>query len=302
MRITNNMIVSQQMAGTQLNMAALQKAQEQLTLGKRLTAASDDPAAATQIMASGSSLRSLEQYRTNVQRATSRVSMEDSVLSQITDLLSRAKELGVSQATDTATDSTRAVANQEVGQIFQQIVSLANTKFWNEYLFGGDQSMTQPFSATGNSGATLDYSTTGATGQRSVAIGEGRSYVATHDGKQVFADTGVLSAVRDLSRALDPSSPSYGKTAIASAMTSIDGALNSVQTLVGDTGARANALSSAGQNLDALKVNLTTFKSNIEDVDMESAMTELTSRQLAYQAALVATSKVDSLNLTDYLR
>jgi flagellar hook-associated protein 3 FlgL len=78
--------------------------------------------------------------------------------------------------------------------------------------------------------------------------------------------------------------------------------MNAVQTMVGDVGARANTLDSAQQNLDALKVNITTFKSNLEDVDLEKAMTELTSRQLAYQAALVATSKVNSLNLTDYLR
>ena len=31
-------------------------------------------------------------------------------------------------------------------------------------------------------------------------------------------------------------------------------------------------------------------------------MTELTNRQVAYQAALLATSKVTSLNLSDYLK
>ncbi len=302
MRITNNMIVSQQLGGIQLNMAALQKAQEQLTLGKRLTAASDDPTAATQIMDSASSLRSLDQYRTNVQRATSRVSLEDSVLSQISDLVARAKQLGVSQASDSATAATRATANAEVGQIFQQIVSLGNTKFGNEYLFGGDQSLTAPFATTGTAGATLDYTTTGSTGQRNVAVAEGKAMAATHDGQDIFKNSGVLDAVRDLSRALDPSSPSYGKTGIADAMTKLDGAFDSVQTLIGDTGARANALDSAGQNLDALKSSITSFKSGIEEVDLESAMTELTSRQLAYQAALVATSKLSSLNLTDYLR
>lgn len=302
MRITNNMIVSQQLGGIQLNMAALQKAQEQLTLGKRLTAASDDPTAATQIMGSASSLRSLDQYRTNVQRATSRVSLEDSVLSQISDLVARAKQLGVAQGSDTATAATRATANAEVGQIFQQIVSLANTKFGNEYLFGGDQSLTAPFAATGTAGATLDYTTTGSTGERGVAVADGKAMAATHDGQTIFKGTGLLDAVRDLSRALDPSSPSYGKTGIADAMSKLDGAFDSVQTLIGDTGARANALDSASQNLDALKSNITSFKSGIEEVDLESAMTELTSRQLAYQAALVATSKLSSLNLTDYLR
>jgi flagellar hook-associated protein 3 FlgL len=301
MRITSNMIAAQQMTGLQTNIALLQKSQQQATTGKRFSAPSDDPTAATGVMAAGSSLRALEQYRTNVQRASSRVDVEDNVLQQIGDLVSRAKELGVSQASTTATAQTRSIANAELNQIFNQITQLGNTKFGNEYLFGGQQSTTAPFTASG-SGATLDYTTTNPQGQRSIGIGQGQTVSPTHDGKQILLDTGVLDAVKSLAHALDPASATYGPDAIASALGEIDSASQAVQTVVGDTGAQANRLTSVGQNLDALKTNLTTFKSNLEDVDMETAITELTTRQVAYQAALLATSKVTSLNLTDYLR
>jgi flagellar hook-associated protein 3 FlgL len=301
MRITSNMIAAQQMTGLQSNLSLLQKAQQQVTSGKRYAAASDDPTAAIGTMAAGSSLRALEQYRTNVQRASSRIDVEDGVLQQIGDLVSRAKELGVTAASSSASAQTRSVANAEVQQIFSQIVSLGNTKFGNEYLFGGQQSTTAPFAVTG-SGATLNYTTTNPQGARSIGIGEGQTLAPTHDGKQLLLDTGVLDAVKSLSIALDPSSPLNAQTAVTSALTQLDGAYDNVQTMVGDTGAQANRLSSVGQNLDALKTSLTTFKSNLEDVDVEKAMTELTTRQVAYQAALLATSKVTSLNLTDYLR
>ena len=85
-------------------------------------------------------------------------------------------------------------------------------------------------------------------------------------------------------------------------MAKLDDGFDAVQTVVGDTGALGSRLTIAGQNLDALKMNLTTFKSDLEDVDVETAMTELTNRQVAYQAALLATSKVTSLSLMDYLR
>lgn len=295
------MVTAQQMTGLQANIAALAKAQQQVTTGKRLTAASDDPAAAAGIMNAGSSLRALEQYRTNVQRASSRVNIEDATLSQLGDLISRVKTLGLAQADDSASAQTRSVSNAEVNQIFKQIVELGNTKFGNEYLFGGQQSTTAPFAASG-SGATLDYSTTTPQGSRAIGVGEGQTVTATHDGKQVFLDTGVLDAVKALSQSLDPASVTYGQAGIASALTKIDSAFHSVQNVVGDTGATANRLSSVSQNLDALKTNLTTFKSNLEEVDVESAMTELTSRQVAYQAALLATTKVTSLSLADYLR
>jgi len=295
------MIAAQQMTALQSNIALLQQANERVTTGKRINQASDDPAASMSVMNAGSALRALEQYQNNVKRASNRIDLEDQVLSQIGDLVTRAKELAVSQSSATASDSTRKIANDEVKQLFQQIVDLGNTKFGNEYLFGGDQSDTAPFSATGSAG-TLDYTTTTPQGQRSINIGDGQTIALTHDGKQVLIDTGVLDAIKDLAHALDPASATYGNAGIEAAMSKLDSSFEAVQGVVGDTGATGSRLDTAGQNLDALKANLTTFKSDLEEVDVETAMTELTNRQIAYQAALLATAKVTGLSLVDYLK
>ena len=301
MRITSNMIAAQQMTALQANASLMQQAQARLSSGKRLNAASDNPASAVSVMGSSSALRALEQYRTNVQRASNRIDLEDRILSQLGDVITRVKELAVSQAGDTATDETRGIVNAEVQQLFHQIIQLGNTKFGNEFLFGGEQTSTEPFTDSG-AGASLDYASTNPQGQRSIGIGEGQTIAPTHDGKQVFLDTGVLDAVKDLVHALDSTSGTYGKAGIAAAMNKLDSAFDAIQAVVGDTGALGNRLSSVGQNLDALTMNLTTFKSDLEDIDVETAMTELTNRQVAYQAALLATSKVTSLSLMDYLR
>ena len=301
MRITSNMIAAQQMTALQSNIALLQQANERVTTGKRINQASDDPAASMSVMNAGSALRALEQYQSNIKRASNRIDLEDQVLSQIGDIITRAKELAVSQSSATASDNTRKIANDEVKQLFQQIVDLGNTKFGNEYLFGGDQSDTAPFSATGSAG-TLDYTTTTPQGQRSINIGDGQTIALTHDGKQVLIDTGVLDAIKDLAHALDPASATYGNAGIEAAMSKLDSSFEAVQGVVGDTGATGSRLDTAGQNLDALKANLTTFKSDLEEVDVETAMTELTNRQIAYQAALLATAKVTGLSLVDYLK
>ncbi len=301
MRITNNMMAQAQLTGLSLNMTALMKSQAQVSSGNRLQAASDDPAAATQIVATNSSLAALDQYLTNVQRASSRVSTEDSALQQLNDILSRAKQIGVQQATATATDQTRSSAAAEVNQLFQQIISIGNTKFGDEYVFGGDQSQTEPF-ATSGAGATLDYTATNAQGARSIDTGDGQTLQISHTGKQLLQDTGVLDAVKQLAHALDPASSTYGQDGIGSAMTAVDQALTSIQGVVGDVGATAQQLDVTQQNLDAYKTNLTTFKSNLSDADVEQAVTELTNRQMAYQAAMLATSKVMGLTLTDYLK
>lgn len=301
MRITNSIISRAQIAGIANSMANLDRAQARVTTGKKLLAASDDPTATMQIMTSDTSLRALDQYRTNVSRATSRIGLEDSVLQQVGDLLTRVKQLGVAQTGSTANQQTRAVANAEVQQIFKEIVQLGNTKFGNEYMFGGDASQTVPFGSAG-AGATLDYTSTNPTGTRSIEINDGQTMAVAIDGTQLMISSGVLDAVKALARALDPASGTYGNAGIAAAMQNVDAAFENVQTLVGDVGAKGKQLDTTQTNLDAFKANLQTFKSDLSEVDIEQAVTELTQRQVAYQAAMLATSKVMGLTLTDYLR
>jgi len=75
-----------------------------------------------------------------------------------------------------------------------------------------------------------------------------------------------------------------------------------VQNLIGDAGARSNHLRLATSNLEALEINLRTFKSDLEEVDLEKAITDLVGRQTAYQAAMMATSRVMGMTMMDYLR
>lgn len=301
MRITNNLLVRRQLAGLQSNAQSLEKAQSRVTSGLRVARMSDDPTSGSGIMLSASGLRAVEQYRRNVQSASSRVSVEDSVLQQVTSLLTRAKELGISQSGATATDATRAVASRELEEIFRQVVSLANTKLGEEFLFGGETGETAPFQPAGT-GTTLDFTQSGGTGARAVEIGRGMRFTATHDGTATFVDSGVLSTLRDLARATAPGGSADPDADIATSLGRLDAAFAQVQALVGETGARANSLQMAASNLDAFEGGLKTLKSDLEDVDFEAAVTELVSRQTAYQAAMLASSKVLGLNLTDYLR
>ena len=52
----------------------------------------------------------------------------------------------------------------------------------------------------------------------------------------------------------------------------------------------------------ALANQLKTYNADLHEIDLETAMTELTGRQTAYQAAMLATSKVLGLSLTEYMR
>ena len=98
----------------------------------------------------------------------------------------------------------------------------------------------------------------------------------------------------------------YGEV-ISCAVRTPDGAILeffSPARAVADQAARTGGqqLDVATSNLDALDTSLRSFKSQLQDADIEKAVSELVGRQTAYQAAMLATSRVMSLNLADYLR
>ncbi len=297
MRITNNIVLRNVTTGLAANRDAVLKLQQEVSSGLKFQSASDDPTAADQVMGSSSGLAAIDQYKRNIDAAKSRNSMEDSSLSQVTDLLARAKEIMVGQSTSTATAASRQVASKEMEQLFNQAVAVGNTQLSGSYVFGGDAASTTPFISTGT-GATLDFTTSNPTGAHAISVAAGQTVIPTHDGKQIFLDTNVLTSLRDASRALATNDTVAG----TASLNTLDGAFQKVQELLGETGARTNTLDIAAQNLTALKTNLTAFRSNAQDVDIEAAVTALVTKQTAYQAAMMSTSKILGMSLADYLK
>lgn len=300
MRITNNITTQNALRTLQRGQREIAAAGERAYTGLRFQRASDDPTAASQVMRTSSSLRALEQYRRNVDAASARTAAEESVLDQLSTVLTRAAELGISQATGTASAQTRLVVKAEVDQLLRFATGLANTKYGDAFLFGGTQATVAPFAIDETDPDALDFTTTSPTGELRVEIAQGQLLSTNHDGTQLFGTTtsGPLAALRELSRAL----AANDQDAIGAAAAGAKSMLNGVNELIGDIGARTNQLQITASNLDALDVTLKTFKSDLQEIDFEEAVTELVGRQTAFQAAMLATSKVMGMNLTDYLR
>ena len=106
---------------------------------------------------------------------------------------------------------------------------------------------------------------------------------------------GALAQLRDALASGD-------SVAIRASMKPLEDSFQGIQTRLAETGARANYLQVTLSNLDALDVNLQTFRSDLEEVDLEQAVTELVSKQTAYQAAMMVTSRVIGMTIADYLR
>ena len=276
----------------QKNLRPIADLQEQIATGERVRKPSDDPVSIGSILESTGRLGAIGQYRRNLNAASSRLSLEDTVLNDLSNALTRVKELAVSEASGTGTAQTRLIAKAEIDQTVAFVRNLGNTQIAGQYIFGGDYSDTQPFPPAGPSLVTPPA------GSAEIEIGEGTTLPVNHSGQEVFLDTGVFDALEQLSTALGAND----QAGVQAAIQTLDTAFNGVQRVVGDLGARMSSVEMASSNLDALEVNLETFRSSLKDSDIETAVTDLVARQTTFEAAMLANSRILGMTLTDYLR
>ncbi len=284
------MLQSRVLRDLQGNLAALAQAQAQISSGRRFEKLSEDPIAGASVLTSDRGLRGIDQYRRNSSAARTRTDAEEAVLDQLTDLLTRARQLAVQEGNATSTPATRAAAKAEVDRIIEQVVSLGNTKVGSEYLFAGHLVTSAAFDTAGN------Y--LGDDGQRQSEIGEGYLITSNHTGRELLVSSGVMTGLQALSTQLGTGTP----TTIAGTLAGLDAAFTSTQNLLATTGARVGQIESAMQNSDALSTNLTLRRSRDFDAEIEEASTRLISLQTTLQASLQAASRILNTTLTDYLR
>jgi flagellar hook-associated protein 3 FlgL len=300
MRITNHFATEQAIRTFGATREQLDAALQQVSTGRRITTASDDPMGARLLMQYGSETRSVEQMQRTIDAASARLGAEETGLNQLNDILIRARELAVAQASDTSNPTTRQAVAAEANQLLAQAVQIANTQHDRQYLFGGRAASTAPFTIDITGPVyTFTAATPPAQGGMTVSLGA-QSIAASHDGSAVFGDTtsGALASLQALATALNA-----GATpGVAATIDGIDAALQTTQVLVAETGAWTNRLDMARQATVEQTEQIESATTALRDVDIEDAMTRLVGRQTAFQAAMAATARIFGLSLTDYLR
>lgn len=104
---------------------------------KEVNKPSDDPLGTARILNYRDSLASLDQYLDNMDTATGWLKLADDTLVQASDLITRAKEIAEQGATGTLTASDREILSYNMRQLFEQMVSIANTSFGGQSIFAG---------------------------------------------------------------------------------------------------------------------------------------------------------------------
>ncbi|MCP3867062.1 MAG: flagellar hook-associated protein 3 [Gammaproteobacteria bacterium] len=196
-RISTYMISQRALTAMLSQQGKLSDTQRQLSTGQRILNPSDDPAGAARVLNLNRAISTVQQYQTNAKQAQGRLEAEESVLSGVTNVLQRSRDLAIQGNNGTLSGVDKKALALEVRQLLDQTLSMANSKNSSgEYIFSGYQTDTQPFSlqASGN------YHYAGDLGQRQLQISSDRFIADGDTGFDVFVDvkTAKMASVQSL--------------------------------------------------------------------------------------------------------
>ena len=288
MRVTNKMIVDSTINNLLKNSERLQDLLISASSGKRINNPSDDPIGISRVLDCRTDLSSIEQYERNIAQGTTWLNQTESVLTEVYNLMLDAQEVAISQANATANQETRAASAEVIGNIYDQIVQLANTKSGNRYIFSGYSTSTAAFSSDGI------YN--GDTGEINVSTGENAKVKINLTGDNVFSTTDIFGVLDALKDAL-VNNPSEINN-------QLDGINNSIDHITEKTayvGSRINQMETSENIYANLKLNIQDLLSTTEDVDMIQAASDLAGQQNIYEASLLSATKIMNMSLVNFM-
>jgi flagellar hook-associated protein 3 FlgL len=144
-RISQNQLYSQYLNGMNSSLSNLLESNLQAQTQKRVNKPSDDPTATARIMDHRDTLHAYDQYSTNLDTAKGWLSMSDSTLSQVSTIITRAKELAEQASTGTMSADNRQQISYEARQLFDQLLELSNMTYEDKSIYAGQKTNANAF-------------------------------------------------------------------------------------------------------------------------------------------------------------
>lgn len=280
--------------------ARMERAQRQISTGRKLTLASDNPDQIATLLTARAHLSAAAQIEANLGRLKAEVDTGEQALEAAVQLFERVRVLGAQGATFSQTPETRASIAQEVSAVLKQLVGAASTQVEGRYIFAGDTDQVAPYTIDLSQPAPIS-AYLGAAATRQAQHPNGTTFDLSLTAQEIFDSTdpatnvfGTVLALRDALLAGDDA-------AIAAAVEALKPAGDHLNTELAFYGTAQNNISEAVLFGQQLQLQLQTQIAGLEDADLTEAILELTSGQNAQQAALQARAQVPRGSLFDFI-
>lgn len=297
MRLTNRLMADTVLNSLYKNTQQLLKLQEVVSSEKRINRPSDDPIGMGKILDYRKVLSSIDQYNTNITHGKTQIDLTESCLEAIDDLVLKARRIAVDQSTGEL--ETRPTAAQEVKNIYDQILQLANTKLGDTYILSGHQTDTAPFSRDADYNATYH----GDDGDIRIIVGDNLDIKINVTGEDALrSGVDVFDSLRDLINGLEDPDTTAGTAQIATQVTPLSNALDQIKAVRAEAASTFIQLETTENQLANFKLNIEDMLSDTEDADMAQAIVELQIQQTAYETSLATAARILQRSLMDFLR
>lgn len=302
MRVTNNMLINNMVNHIGRNLLRMESYQNKLVTGKKISVPSDDPVVAARALKLRTDVSQINQHITNVKDAMSWLEITEASLSNVGEILHRARELAVQGSNGTATDEDTQKIAEEVEQLKRQLIQIGNATYAGRYIFSGFKTDTKLLNDDGT--FAIDVKNTesimyeiGISDNININVMGGQLF--NGGGEATIGGTGqLIQMMNDYINALN----SGNKDDISGAITDIDEEMNNLLAIRAGVGARYNRLELTMDRLESDKLNFSKLMSENEDVDQAENIMLLKNEENVYKASLSGGAKIIQTSLVDFLR
>jgi flagellar hook-associated protein 3 FlgL len=253
----------------------------QMSSGNRLTSLGDDPVAVGQNVLLSSQLNMDDSFSQTESSAVGMMQVADSALgsivSQLTEALSKAT--GANNGTLNASD-LQSIASQLTG-IRDEVLSLANTTYMGQYVFGGSKGTAAPYTLNpGTSGNPDTVTYNGDTVVSHILAPSGQQIQLNVPGSQLFGGTSTAgSSATNVLQALNQLIADYSSGTAAPTSAADTTALSSALSYVSQQRVTLDnsitQLQSAQSYTQTEGTQITAVQTNLLQTDMAKASTQL---------------------------
>ena len=270
----------------------VQTAQNQVSSGKKVTAPSDNPTAAADIVRLTGENSEAEQYSRNLTFAKSKLQVTDDVIDGVEKMVERVRTLGqLSFGNPTAASAYIA----EVSGLRDQIISAANTMHAGRFLFAGSATTTAPYLKNPDSSVTYLGNAEGM----SLQVTRSAALPTQLPGSEVFSGSvNIFTVMTDLTTAMQ----SGNKAGIDTQVRKLGQFADTVSVARSKVGSYLNLAANIESELSSAKLARETELSKEQAADLATAISELTLSQQGLQATLAVGARISQLNILDYLK
>lgn len=321
MRVTENTNFELARDTVRRSKERMEHLQQQHSTLKKLNTPSDDPVGAAKLLEIRTDKVNNDQYQMNARLAETFLSNSDHALGELADIVVRAKEIAISQASGASSNEhTRIGVAEEVTQLYNQAVSAANRRIGDRYLFGGYKTDRPPVDAEGR------Y--LGDDGLMMTEIAKDIFLSMNVPGSEAFNTrpkpspdspgiyTNGLRAPASLEEGIEPDNINLFDEIQNLRITLLTGDLEGIRTTLdrfdqlhagltmqrAKIGSRSQGLQSTSQAIERHNITNATLSSALEDADMVQVVSDLAKEETILRSALASSQKLIQPTLMDFLK